>query len=124
MAVEGHVLKFIFLFEAVLVRERGHQFAFAAHAEIVDLDLVGEIDAVLRDHLVHGFLGAPVDGELLVALLLVDFLDLFELVFGKGFLLDGGEVAVERLAVDAHFVGRVEDDGDVAVGVGDADIHR
>ena len=72
MAVEGHVLEFVLLLKAILVGEGGHQLTLSAQAEIVDLDLLGEVDAVLRDHLVHRFLGAPVDGELLVALIFVN----------------------------------------------------
>ena len=67
MAVESDVFQVEFFF-FVLVAEGRFQFAFAAGAEALDLDLLGEIDIVAAQELEDGFLGAPVDGELLVAL--------------------------------------------------------
>ena len=120
MAVEGHVAKLEFLFVAVLVNEGGFEGAFASGMEGIDLDLLREIYPVLGDFLIHGFLGAPVDGQLLVAAFVVQ---IFDFLFTEGLLFHGGEVAVQALAVDAHIVAVVQNHGHVLVGVGDADVN-
>ena len=122
MPVEGDVFELQLLFVAVLVDERGLELAFASRAEPLDLDLLREVDMVLGHFLENGLLCAPVYGQLLVLLLPV-VLEVVDLVLGEGFLLHGGEVAVQGLDIDAHLVVLVQDNGDVLVGMGDADVY-
>ena len=75
VAVEGDVFEVEFLFVVFLAGEGGLELAFAAGAEALDLDLLGEIHVVAAQELEDGFLGAPVDGELLVALVVLQVVD-------------------------------------------------
>ena len=68
------------------MNEGGFQGAFAAGMEGVYLDLLRKINPVLGDFLVHGFLGAPVDGQLLVAAFVVE---IFDFLFAQGLLFHG-----------------------------------
>ena len=92
MTVEGHILELELLFEAVLVDESGIQLSLTFEAEIVNFYLLCKIDIVLGHFFEHCFLGAPVDGQLLVPLVLIQ---VFDFVFGKSFLLDCGEIPVK-----------------------------
>ena len=119
MAVEGDVLEFQVLFVAVLMGKGRFDFPFAPHTERLHFDLLGEIYLVLRHFLVNGFLGAPVNGQLLVALFIVEIIDF---LLGKGFLLHSGKIAVKGFAVYPHFLRFMQDDGNVLVGMRDTDV--
>ena len=81
--------------------------------------MFGKVDVVAAQEFEDGFFGAPVDGELLVAFFVFEVVDF---VFGEGFFLDSGEVAVQGFDVDAAVFFFVEDDGDVFFRVGDGDV--
>ena len=85
MVVEGDIFKFEFFFVAVLVDECGVQLSLVPQAEAVHLDLLGKIHMVRRDSLEYGFLCAPVDGKLLILLLVVQVVDL---ILRQSLLLD------------------------------------
>ena len=74
MAVEGHVFQVELFFVFVLVDEGSFEFAFATGAETLNLDLFGEVYVVTAQQLEDGFLGAPVDGQLFVSLLVFQIL--------------------------------------------------
>ena len=76
VAVEDHVFKLEVLFVFVLVDECGLEFAFLSYVELLHLDLFGEVNAVLGHSLEDGLLRAPVDGELLVLLVVIKVFDL------------------------------------------------
>ena len=83
--------------------------------------MLGEIHVVAAQQLEDGLLGAPVDGQLLIALLIFQ---VFDFVFAEGFFLHGGEVAVQGFDVDAAVFLIVQDDGHVFFRMGDGDVHR
>ena len=120
MAVERDVLEVEF-FLVVLVDKGGFQFPFAAGTEALDLDLLGKIEVVYGEKLEDRFLGAPVDGELLVALVV---LEVFDLLFGQGPFFHGGEIAVQGFDVDAHVFFFMENHGYIPVRVGNGDVDR
>ena len=119
MAVEDHIFEFEILLVFILVDECRFKLSFLAYIELLYLDLLGEDDAVLRHSLEYGLLCAPVDGKLLVSLLL---LEIVYLIFGKSLLLDSREIPVERLDVDTEFVIVADDDSHILVGMSDADV--
>ena len=80
MVVEGHIFKLEFLLIAVLVDEGRVKLSLSLRTEALHLDLLGEIHPVGRESFEYGFLGAPVDGQLLIALVLIQ---IFNLVLGK-----------------------------------------
>ena len=99
--------------------ERRFQFSLAAHAETLHLDLLGEVYIVMRQSFENRLFGAPVHGQLLVPAVVVQVLDF---LLGKGLLFYCGEIAVQRLDVDAHILGVVQDHRHVFLGMRDADI--
>ena len=121
MVVEGDVFKFEILLIAVLVDEGGIQLAFPLGAEALDLDLFGKRHPVCGDSLEYGFLGAPVDGELLVALVVIQVVNLF---LRESLALDCREIPGKGLHVDSYIFVVIEDDGHVFLGMGDADIRH
>ena len=66
MAVEDLVVELESLFLTVLVDESGLQLAFVAGGKALHFYLSGEVHTATGHALVDGFLGAPVDGQLLV----------------------------------------------------------
>ena len=76
MTVEYHILKFEILLVLILVDECCLEFALLSYIELLHFDLLGEINPVLRHSLEDGFLCTPVDGELLVLLVVVEVFDL------------------------------------------------
>ena len=119
MAVEGHVAELQIVLVTVIVGEGGGQVAFVVETETVNLDLLGKIHSVVRSQLVDCFLGAPVDGQLLVLAVVVEIIDF---ILGEGLLLDRGEVPVQRLAVYSDLLVLIENHCNVFIGVGDADV--
>ena len=74
MAVKHHVFEVKFLLVLVLVDECCLELSFLSELELFDLDLLGKIHSVLRHSLEDGFLGSPVDCQLLVRLLVLKVL--------------------------------------------------
>ena len=74
MAVEDHVFQFELLFVLVLVDEGGLKFTFLPYVEFLNFDLLCKVHSVLGHSFEDRFLRAPIDGELLVLLVVVQVL--------------------------------------------------
>ena len=72
MPVESGVFEFELLLMAVLVYECCLELPLAPRMETLNLYLIGEIHVVQGQSLEDGLLGAPVDGELLVAPVVIE----------------------------------------------------
>ncbi len=68
MAVKGHIFKIKLFFVSVFVNEGGFKLSFSAGAEAVNLNLFCKVHIVAAQKLEDGFLCAPVDGQLRIAL--------------------------------------------------------
>ena len=121
VAVEDHVFQLELLLVLVLVDEGSLKFTLLADVELLHLDLFREVHPVLGHSLEEGLFGAPVDGELLVPLVLLQIVDL---VFREGLLLDHREVPVERLHIDADLILVMDDDRYIVLCMCDADVCR
>ena len=99
--------------------ESGLKFTFLAEIELLYLDLLGEINPVLRHSLVDSFFCAPVDCELLILLFVVEIVNL---VLRKSLLLHCREISVKRLDVDSDLFFVVDDYGHVVICVCNADV--
>ena len=117
MVVECDIFKLEFLLVTVLVDECGVKLSLPFRPEALDLDLLGEIHPVGRKSFESGFLGAPVDRQLLVPLVVVKVL---KLALGKSLALHGGEVSGQGFDVDPDILVVVENDGHILVRVRDA----
>ena len=100
--------------------EGGLQLALIAGGETLHLYLPREVHTVAGHALVDGFLCAPVDGQLLVGVVVREVV---LLILGEGLALHCREVAAEALDVYAHALFGMGDDGCEAGAVGDADLH-
>ena len=76
MVVECDIFKLEFLLVTVLVDECGVKLSLPFRTEALDLDLLGEIHPVSGKSFEYGFLGTPVDRQLLVPLVIVKILKL------------------------------------------------
>ena len=119
MTVEDHVLKLEIFLMLILVDECSFKLSLFPEVELLHLYLLGEIHAVLRHSLEYGLLRAPVDGELLVPLLLLQIVDL---VLRKRLFLNCGEIPVESLDVDTEVILVMDDDSYILLCMGDADV--
>ena len=99
MPVEKDITELEFFFMSVLVGKGGFQFAFSLESEFFHFDLFRKVDPVLGHPFVYGFFCAPIDGQLLVLLVVIQ---IFYLFFGEGFLFDCREIPVQGLDVDAE----------------------
>ena len=92
MAVEDHVFELEILLVLIFVDEGCLKFTLLSYIELLDLYLLGKVNAVLGHSLEDGFLSAPLDRELLVPLVLLQVIDL---ILREGLLLHYREVSVE-----------------------------
>ena len=74
MPVEHHILQLKFLLMFILMDKRRLKFPLLSYIELLDLYLFGKIHPVLGHSLEYGFLGAPVYGQLLVLLVVMQVL--------------------------------------------------
>ena len=77
MPVEGHVFQVELFFVAVLVHKGGLQLTLSAGTETLNLDLLREVHVVAAQEFEDGLFGAPVDGQLLVAFIVLQIVNLF-----------------------------------------------
>ena len=119
MTVEDHVFEFEILFIFILMDEGCLKFTFLSYIELLHLDLLGEVHAVLGHSLEDGLLCTPVDGKLLVLLVVIKVLDL---IFGKSLLFNSGKIPVEGLDVDSHLLVIMDDDRYIVLSMCDADV--
>ena len=118
---ENYVFELKILLVLILVDECRLKLSLLAYIELLDLDLLGKDHTVLRHPLEDGLLGTPVDRELLVSLLLFEIVDL---ILRESLLLHNGKVPFKRLDVDAELVIIADDDRNIFVGMGDADVRH
>ena len=117
MVVKGDIFKLKLFLVAILVDEGRVKLTLTFRAETLDLDLLGEIHPVGRKSFEDGFLGAPIDRQLLVPLVIIKVIDL---VLGKSLALHGGEVTGQGLDVYSDILVVIQDDSDIFIRVCDA----
>ena len=76
MAVKSHVLQIKLFLVSVFIDKGCFELAFAPRAEALDFNLLGEIQVVDGQSFEYRFLGAPIDGELLVPLVVFEVFNL------------------------------------------------